>query len=228
MAKFQQNQSAIPRVLFSVFCLTVIIAGGVFILDQGRSPYHAGAIPLAEPVTQTVLPAPPVPVPARVATASLTPAKALHQLGMDTETDLRDLIGGVLRAFDDTSSGRVLESYVVWAVKAGKSDAYVDSLLNSAAAKGHFEIPLALTTLSGRLDTQSLLKSVLLAATHDGPAPNTKVPQKHPLRLSDSLVGLSLAYYGDPRDHMRIADANGPINRMAEAQVGQIFEIPGL
>lgn len=228
MAKIQQNQSAIPRVLFAVFCLTVIFAGGGFILDQGRSPYHAGVIPMAEPVTQAILPSPSVPVPAGAATVSLTPAKALYQLGFNAETDLSDLIGGVVRGLDDTSSGDVIGAYVVWAVKAGKSDAYVDSLLNSAAAQGHFEIPLALTTLSGRLDTQSLLKSVLLAAKHDGRAPNLMVPQKHPLRLSDSLVGLSLAYYGDPRDHMRIADANGPISRMAEAQVGQMFEIPGL
>ncbi len=47
------------------------------------------------------------------------------------------------------------------------------------------------------------------------------------MRDRASLAGLSLAYYGDPLDHMRIAGANDTFNRIAEAQVGQMIEIPG-
>ena len=231
MVKDQKRISVVQPVLFVLLCLMVIIAGGVFILDQGRSPYHVTAIPVAEHISVT-----PLSAAYRLLDASddpeadLSPAVILHRLHSETKTGLDSLVHTVVGAFDDTSSGRAMESYLVWAIRSGKPDAYVDSLLNSAAAKGHFQVPIALTTLSGRLDTQSLLRSVLVAATHDRSAPITSahVPQQHLLRMSDSLTGLSLAYYGNPLDHTRIAEANGTISSMPKAKVGQVFEIPGL
>ncbi len=231
MVKDQKRKSVVQPVLFVLLCLMVFLAGGVFILDQGRSPYHVTAIPVPEPITVT-----PLSVAYRLLDASddpgadLSPAVALHRLHSETKTGLDSLVHTVFGAFDDTSSGRALESYLVWAIRSGKPDAYVDSLLNSAAAKGHFQMPSALTTLSGRLDTQSLLRSVLVAAKQDRSVPitNAHVPQQHLLHMSDSLAGLSLAYNGNPLDHTRIAEANGTINRLAKAKVGQVFEIPGL
>lgn len=231
MVNTQENQSAIQQVLFALFCLMIICAGGIFILDQGREPYHAPMVPKVAAILQTELPAvSPQPVPVNDSPEKLTPATLLHKLHADPDTDVTGLIKSVVGTLDDTSTGRALESYLLWAIGTEKSDAYIDSLLNSAAAKGDFQIPLVLTTLSGRLDTPSLLNSVLVAArqAHILEPAATHPAQQHHLRLSDSLAGLSLIYYGDPLGHMRIAAANGKMAHMAEATLGQVVEIPGL
>jgi len=231
MKNRQEGQSTTQSVLIALFSLMVIFACLVFVLDQGRVPYHTAPVPKLSVISQTELPAvlPQQPITAS-RPAKQTPAARLHSLSADPETDMSGLVRQVVGGFGDISKGRVLESYLLWAIGSEKSDAYIDSLLNSAAAKGDFQIPLALMTLSGRLDTKSLLQSVLVAAKQAEPTaqPAASPSQQHLLRLSDSLVGLSLAYYGDPLDHMRIADANGSIARMAEAQVGQVVEITGL
>jgi nucleoid-associated protein YgaU len=234
MVEFQEKHNVGRLIFTALFGMMFIIASGVLMLDRDRFSFQAAAIPFPESVTKTALADPVKPVhPAGVSNAISQPAAVLHKMHSESETDVTGLITTVARAFDDTRSGQALESYLVWAISAGKTDAYIDSLLNSAAAKGHFEVPLPLATLSGRLDTPSLLRSILVAAKHndavDKPLSTAAVQasQQHPLRLSDSLAGLSLAYYGDPLDHMRIAGANDTFNRIAEAQVGQMIEIPG-
>ncbi len=216
----------IQRPLFALFCLLVILAGGVFILDQRGGPYH-GASVLPQPSVAQV----EVPAPLTVAKSEkpTTPAKLLHKMSSDPGSGIPASISSVVGKFDGTARGRALESYLIWAVHNAKSDAYIDSLLNSAAAKGHFSIPEALLTLSGRLDTPSLLTSIMLMVQNADPVrPETLATHQHFLQLSDSFAGLSLTYYGDPLSHARISDANGMAALMAEAQVGQVVEIPGL
>ncbi|MBW4962691.1 hypothetical protein KZZ06_11820 [Sulfitobacter sp. CW3] len=232
--EFQEKHNVGRLIFAALLCLIFIVASGVLMSDRDLSSLHLAAVPFPESITETALSDPDLPLhAARISGMGSQPAVVLHKMHSKSETDVAGLISTVTRAFDDTRSGYALESYLVWAITAGKSDAYIDSLLNSAASKGHFEVPPPLATLSGRLDTPSLLRSVLVAAKHndavDKPLSTAalQASQQHPLRLSDSLAGLSLAYYGDPLDHMRIAGANDTFNRIAEAQVGQMIEIPG-
>lgn len=219
----------IQIVMLSLSCLSVIVASGLFIVGQGGGPYHLAPILRPAPISEQTLPAAPPGVTALADDPQkVTAASLLYRLNADPDVDMIRLVDLAIGAFDDRPVGGVLESYLLWAIRTEKSDAYIDSLLNSAAAKGDFHIPLALTTVSGRLDTQSLLKSVLVAATQPELVTAASTTQHHLLRLSDSLAGLSLTYYGDPRDHARIANANRMIDRMASAQVGQVVEIPGL
>ncbi len=180
------TQNGVRLVLSAAFCLMVIIAGGVLMLDRGRSFVNLAVIPLPAAVIETGL---SDTVPSLHAAPVSQPAAVLHKIHAETEIDVGGLISTVAQSFDDTRSGYALESYLVWAIKTGKSDKYIDSLLNSAASKGHFVVPAPLATLSGRLDTPSLLRSVLVAARHEG--------------------------------------AGGTFSRLAEAQVGQMLEIPG-
>jgi hypothetical protein len=161
----RNTQNGVRLVLSVAFCLMFIIAGGVLMLDRGRSSVSLAIVPLPAAVIETGL---SDTAPSLHAASVSKPAAVLHKIHAETEIDVGGLISTVAQSFDDTRSGYVLESYLVWAIKAGKSDVYIDSLLNSAASKGHFEVPAPLVTLSGRLDTPSLLRSVLVAARHEG------------------------------------------------------------
>jgi hypothetical protein len=160
----QNTQNGVRLVLSAAFCLMVIIAGGVLMSDRDRSSVKLAIVPLPAAVIETGL---SDTVPSLHAAPVSQPAAVLHKIHAETEIDVGGLISTVAQSFDDTRSGYALESYLVWAIKAGKSDVYIDSLLNSAALKGHFEVPAPLVTLSGRLDTPSLLRSVLVAARHE-------------------------------------------------------------
>ena len=161
----RNTQNGVRLVLSAAFCLMVIIAGGVLMSDRDRSSVKLAIVPLPAAVIETGL---SDTVPSRSAVPVSQPAAVLHKIHSETEIDVGGLISTVAQSFDDTRSGYALESYLVWAIKTGKSDKYIDSLLNSAASKGHFEVPAPLATLSGRLDTPSLLRSVLVAARHEG------------------------------------------------------------
>ncbi|MEM5520589.1 hypothetical protein [Sulfitobacter sp. AS59] len=158
-------QNGVRLVLSAAFCLMFVIAGGVLMSDHDRSSVSLAIVPLPEAVIETGL---SDTAPSLHAASVSKPAAVLHKIHTETEIDVGGLISTVARSFDDTRSGYALESYLVWAIKAGKSDVYIDSLLNSAASKGHFEVPTPLATLSGRLDTPSLLRSVLVAARDEG------------------------------------------------------------
>jgi hypothetical protein len=88
--------------------------------------------------------------------------------------------------------------------------------------------PDALVTLSGRLDSQSLLISVWLASDHYQSAEHRAFskPLTHTLELSDSLAGVSLDYYGHPIRQDRIAEVTALRGSMAEMPVGKAVEIP--
>ncbi len=231
MKGVQANTSGVSRAVFVLFCVMIMIAGGVIVLDQGQNLYHDA--PLAKDWRKTQLPdtaiphhqSVPLPAPERP-----TPAAILASYENGTAIDLEPLVSRVLNGLAEDSSARSIESYLIWAIKAQKSDAYIDSMLNSAASRGHFQIPDALLTLAGRLDTPSLLTAVILAARQADPLPRPALyaAQHHPLRQTDSLAGLSLIYYGQPQQHLRIAQANSTFARMAEAEVGQIMKIPAL
>ena len=77
-------------------------------------------------------------------------------------TDLRSLTSAVLIGFGHTAQqGDRLQSLLVQALTEGQSNAYIDALLNTAAARGEFTLPRQLTTAAGRLDTETLLMALV-------------------------------------------------------------------
>jgi len=77
-------------------------------------------------------------------------------------TDLRSLTGIVLIGFGHTpAQDDRLQSLLVQALTEGQSNAYIDALLNTAAARGEFSLPRQLTTVTGRLDTETLLAALV-------------------------------------------------------------------
>ncbi|MEM6758956.1 MAG: hypothetical protein AAF601_05705 [Pseudomonadota bacterium] len=79
--------------------------------------------------------------------------------------DLRQLARTVLGEFGYTvRDGDRLHGMLVSALSNQKSDAYIDALLNTALARGAFTPPRTLTLPTGRLDTQALLRAMLLGA----------------------------------------------------------------
>lgn len=73
----------------------------------------------------------------------------------------RSVLGGFGYAVRE---GDRLHALLVASLSNQKSDAYIDALLNTAAARGEFTPPYALVLPSGRMDTQSLLQAMVRAA----------------------------------------------------------------
>ncbi|MBY5933309.1 hypothetical protein KUV51_09895 [Tateyamaria omphalii] len=77
-------------------------------------------------------------------------------------TDLRSLTSAVLIGFGYTpQQGDRLQALLVQALTEGQSNAYIDALLNTAAARNEFTVPRKLTTAAGRLDTEALLVALV-------------------------------------------------------------------
>lgn len=113
-------------------------------------------------------------------------------------------------------------------LEQGRSDAYIDTFLNAAITRGDIEPPLALTTVAGRLDTDTLLETLVLATDSFETAAHRAFAsaRPHELRPTDSFAGLSLHYYGHPLAHDLIAGANEDRASLADAEVGQVVSIP--
>lgn len=61
--------------------------------------------------------------------------------------------------------GDPLYDLLVQALAEGQSNAYIDALLNTAAGRGDFDVPVSLRTVSGRLDTNALLHELAALIT---------------------------------------------------------------
>ena len=150
------------------------------------APAPAPVAPLPEAPVETVeyIP-PPAPAPApvveqvvsradasllelREAVRSREASDVLHQLALNAGTgpdDLPALARGVLGDFGyRVRSGDRLHALLVASLSNQKSDAYIDALLNTAAARGEFTPPFALVLPTGRMDTGSLLQAMVRAA----------------------------------------------------------------
>ena len=106
-----------------------------------------------------------------------------------------------------------LERMIVEALKQGQSDAYIDALVNDAAGKGKVEVPGALLTADGRVDTTTLLK--LLSSAPDALRAGGRI---HTVQPGDSLASISFRFYGTTDRHQDIYEAN----RETMAATGQI------
>ncbi len=83
----------------------------------------------------------------------------------DQFIDLPKVTTSVLAGFGyRVRAGDRLHALLVQALAEQKSNAYIDALLNTAAARGEFVPPFQLRTSTGRLDTQTLLQAILRQA----------------------------------------------------------------
>ncbi|WP_299147195.1 hypothetical protein [uncultured Tateyamaria sp.] len=77
-------------------------------------------------------------------------------------SDLRALTANVLAGFGYTAGpGDRFHTLLVQALTEGQSNAYIDALLNTAAARGEFVPPRKLQMSSGRMDTNRLLAALV-------------------------------------------------------------------
>jgi hypothetical protein len=84
--------------------------------------------------------------------------------------DLRQLAKTALQGFGHiTVPNDKLYSLLVQALAEGQSNAYIDALLNTAAGRGEFTVPVALQSASGRLDTDTLLQALASLVIGLGP-----------------------------------------------------------
>ena len=161
MTNTYQNFLALRRMVFGHLRLLAIFVGVTFIVDHWRSSAaHDAAQGYANGQVAYLASGGPAFVP-------LSPATLLNKMHKDASFDVGDAVSAIVQSFDDSKRGQVLESYLIWAISTERSDSYIDTLLNSAAAKGDFKVPPALTTASGALDTAGLLTAVVVQTDGD-------------------------------------------------------------
>ncbi|MDU8929395.1 LysM peptidoglycan-binding domain-containing protein [Alisedimentitalea sp. MJ-SS2] len=140
-----------------------------------------------------------------------------------------------------------LENLIVQALRQGQSDAYIDALLNEAAATGQVKVPSALVTPEGRVDTVTLLATLVeksrgqsgvdtatLAAAAEGgtavrPAKRVLQDQVYVVRPGDSLAAISYRFYGETLQYRQIFAANQEkLTSPDKIRIGQRLKIPAL
>lgn len=205
-------------------------------------PATAEAQPVADATSAAVL-----------ASLAATTAPAPQTAVVQGEADaLRNLTSGVLASLSGKSPAAAaaapqsMEQLVVQALQQGQSDAYIDALINEAAAAGSIEVPGSLRTNAGRVDTGTLLadlvrKSNPSAAAVDIPAPEGKgvevrVVQRagetvkynfYTVQSGDSLGAIAQKFYGDAALYSAIFDANRQILSSPDlVRTGQRLSIP--
>jgi nucleoid-associated protein YgaU len=152
---------------------------------------------------------------------------------------LADLYG--LQPGSGPASAGPLADLVRQAAAEGQSPAYVDALVNEAAARGRVEVPPLLRTTEGRVDTAVLLAGLGLAEdeTGEGDAAARDLaadpvsarldlgPATYTVLPGDSLSALALRYYGDAARATEIHAANLSVLATADSlHVGQKLVLP--
>lgn len=146
-----------------------------------------------------------------------------------------------------------LQSLVAQALKEGQSDAYIDALLNEAAVTGEVAVPAILVTSDGKVDTATLLASIVADAQTlaGGAAPevpnvpigdgtgvevrvvqtatDTKQYRFYTVGTGDSLGSIAIKFYGSVAHYPRIFEANRQILSSPDRiQTGQRLIIPDI
>lgn len=193
----------------------------------------------AEVVTRTR-----TPLLSQVATPSAKQYKTLSALITDkirqpvrlsrdapSQQDLQQLASQVLAGFTtdvNTQLDPNLVSLIVDSIGQKQSDAYVYVLLNTAAARGRFDIPQALRTASGAMDTHALLTALAQSAGGQPQIEVLPVPLSgtHTVVPEDSLAGIAMRHMGQPMMYLQLMQQNNALNVANPAlKVGQVLQI---
>ncbi|WP_342076987.1 LysM peptidoglycan-binding domain-containing protein [Yoonia sp. SS1-5] len=166
----------------------------------------------------------------------------------DSDDELRSLTSNVLASITGQAPEPVetaevetdaLRGLVEQALSEGQSDAYLEALIVEAADNGQIEVPDAMRTTTGDVDTRTLLASLVAkseevdatgteaqAAEADG-AEEELQDQFYEVVAGDSLAAISLTFYGTTQDYIRIFNANrDSLNSPDRIRVGQTLVIP--
>jgi nucleoid-associated protein YgaU len=181
--------------------------------------------------------------------SAATPAPQATDMPTTAQDPLRSLTSGVIASLSGTptqqAAPRSMEQLVVQALKQGQSDAYIDALLNEAASAGQIEVPGALRTNAGRVDTATLLAD-LVRKSNPGAASALPAPQGegvevrvvqragktqkynfYTVQSGDSLGAIARKFYGDAALYSAIFRANRQILSSPDrVRVGQRLSIP--
>ncbi|UYV37869.1 LysM peptidoglycan-binding domain-containing protein [Rhodobacteraceae bacterium D3-12] len=181
---------------------------------------------------------------------------------------MRDMTAGVLASLTDTrtpagttgsnptspapaaNKNTSLETLISQALTQGKSDAYLDALLNEAAAAGLVAVPAALQTNDGKVDTATLIATLIKQTPADpnaapplesfasGKGVEVRVVQRagqtrqynfYTVQSGDSLGSIARKFYGDARFHTKIFEANRQfLASPNKIRPGQRLSIPKL
>ena len=171
--------------------------------------------------------------------------------GTDQETDMQAMTQNVLAGLGIQAPAAEVEAeqpadlgtLVQQALEQGQSDAYLEALVSEAAARGDVEVPDAMVTSEGEVDTKTLLASLvsksvakdleaetqaaLIAEANAGAPQPVAEDRTHKVASGESLAGIALAYYGDANTYTKIYEANrDTIQRPDLIRVGQVIRIP--
>lgn len=132
-----------------------------------------------------------------------------------------------------------LSSLIMQAMEEGQSDAYLEALLGEAVDQGTIDVPEAMVSTDGAVDTKTLLASLVsksldgatsesdLVTEATGAAEPSADPRRHTVESGESLAGIALRYYGSAARYETIFAANrDSISRPNLIRVGQIIVIP--
>lgn len=195
-----------------------------------------------------------------------TSAAVLAALGVQNETStigdgtaFQDMTANILvgiggatgKAPVATKPKTGLQSLVAAALKEGQSDAYIDALVNEAAISGSVSVPTMLVTSDGKVDTATLLASIVADAQALGGAPAAAIPEVpsgdgtgvevrvvqradetkqyrfYTVSSGDSLGSIAIKFYGSVQHYPKIFDANRQILSSPDRiQAGQRLRIP--
>ncbi len=170
--------------------------------------------------------------------------------GMDAATagilaNIRAVRGTASEA-PQPSSG--LQAIMAQALREGKSDSYIDAIVNEAAGKGEISVPKALVTNDGRVDTATILASIVsqarVAAGQEvkpviagGDGVEVRMVQKaggeveqfnfYTVASGDSLGAIAQRFYGNAGLYTQIYEANSAILGSPDRiRTGQRLVIP--
>lgn len=173
---------------------------------------------------------------------------------------LRDMTATVLRGLGSVTGktvtpeaasapGRSLTTLVASALREGKTDSYIDALVNEAVGRGEIRVPPALVTSEGKVDTAVLLAGLVAKATKEtgatsaaptaagGEGVELRMVQKadgaveqyqfYTVQQGDSLGAIAVRFYGDINRYMKVYEANRMILSSPDLiRVGQRLVIP--
>ncbi|WP_238365634.1 LysM peptidoglycan-binding domain-containing protein [Mesobacterium pallidum] len=171
---------------------------------------------------------------------------AMQHMTSDILSNIRSATGAPAPA---SAGASALQSLVSKALAEGRTDSYIDQLVNEAAGRGDVSVPKALVTNEGRVDTSTLLASIVAQARvaageeiappevaggrgvevrlQQGIGSEMQQRQFYTVSSGDSLGAIAVKFYGDASRFTAIYEANRRIlSSPDQIRAGQRLVIP--